>query len=198
MSNTSILEHPLHYTILKKLTEERSKWSTDMEQSIWSSINKFLNSQFEPTSSFTVCPTSYLAGEDNCVWASLCFTIEYHNIPLLWIGVEPLSRLSSGTNRRVAYRNIVNKLGDFVSIIPKDESHIYGISFFGSKYNIISVERSTYEISPCLPILNYNNINRDVPLIEWWSNDIQDIDGAQIIIDLFNKIKLSYCIKNLS
>lgn len=151
-------------------------------QSSWTAVCKLLHSVFPATASLTVQPTAVHYGrDDDCVWPGLEFTILSPRGPVLWITVDGRAALENASSRKTVYRRLIHKrLGNHLSADEQPFSFVRGISFFGVKYAVFTVDIASRCISPTCPSSDPNHVDRGVPPLEWWEDASEKEGGSRL------------------
>ena len=159
------------------------------EQTTWTGVSKLLFSIFPTESPYTVEPTAFHGGGvDNCVWPALHFTVRWKDLYVLWIELDSPERFQSVVERSRAFERMDRgRLG--INVFTNHPLPLFsGLIFFGTKYAIVSVEKSTGLISPVRPPQDMNRINVNDPPIEWWT-DCLSPEGSRKLHDFMMCLK---------
>lgn len=152
------------------------------EKRYYAPYNKLLNSVFPSNTNFTVSP---VVSVDFAV--EYLVTIEEHdrNTPILFIEIKDPTTLSSFSSRRDANEQMIHRFEQLISTchIPI----LYGISAFGTKILIYTLNIETGNLTPTFPPPHPRKININIKE-DAWNLDILENEGAVVLNNIFTHV----------
>jgi len=159
------------------------------EKRYYAPYNKLLNSIFPSNTNFTVSPVAYpVDSRDSIDFAvEYLITIEEHdqNTPVLFIEIKDPTTLSSLASRRSANDQMIHRFEQLINTchIPI----LYGISAFGTKILIYTLNIETGDLNPTFPPPHPHKININITK-DTWNLDILENEGAVVLNNVFTHV----------
>uniref|UniRef100_A0A6B2LLE9 Uncharacterized protein n=1 Tax=Arcella intermedia TaxID=1963864 RepID=A0A6B2LLE9_9EUKA len=143
--------------------------------------NTLLSAHFPVTEGYGIDPRRCPIDDvDPSIQFTMTFVVLKEFAPVLFIAVQAPANLRLGTYRAAADTEVRSFYNSELNQCPLDELH--GISVFGTKMGFYVGNKRTSEVMP-------SEVSR--PPLDWWDNDILELEGANKLRLLFDSIKSS-------
>uniref|UniRef100_A0A6B2LLD0 Uncharacterized protein n=1 Tax=Arcella intermedia TaxID=1963864 RepID=A0A6B2LLD0_9EUKA len=153
---------------------------TTVEKLYYPAYNLLLYTSFPATEGYVVAPVTLLEHNNDSIDFTVGYVVEVNKGPVFFVEMKAPANLQFGSKREEAD---VQMRRHFIQLLQECQfGELHGISVFGTKIAYYVGDKKTKAVAPLRG--EFTN-----PPLDWWDNDILEMNGANKLRQVFADIK---------